>query len=168
MAPALTRPDGRVDEAGLAIGLYDPVVPAMQGFPADSDGYYGSLSCAREVSALGMDCLLIRRSDFDRVGGFEEAYSRQHQAHDLCVRLAKLGLRCVCAPGPRTITHSTEAQRLVDFDVADRALFVERFYERLQAGDPYYNRGFFRAAADYALPPFGGDPQKLALRETVG
>ena len=168
VAPALTRPDGRVGEAGLAIGLYDPVVPAMQGFPADSDGYYGSLSCAREVSALGMDCLLIRRSDFDRVGGFEEAYSRQHQAHDLCVRLAELGLSCVCAPGPLTITHSTEAQRLADFDVADRALFVERFYRRLQAGDPYYNRGFFRAAADYALPPFGGDPQEIALRETVG
>ena len=167
VAPALTLPDGRVDEAGLAIGLYDPVVPAMQGFPADSDGYYGSLSCAREVSALGMDCLLIRRSDFDRVGGFEESYSRQHQAHDLCVRLAELGLSCVCAPGPPTIMHSTEAQRLADFDVADRALFVERFYERLQAGDPYYNRGFFRAAADYALPPFAGDPQEIALRETV-
>ena len=167
VAPALTRPDGRVGEAGLAIGLYDPVVPAMQGFPADSDGYNGSLSCAREVSALGMDCLLIRRSDFDRAGGFEEAYSRQHQAHDLCVRLAELGLSCVCAPGPLTITHATEAQRLADFDVADRALFVERFYSRLQAGDPYYNRGFFRAAADYVLPPFGGDPQEIALRETV-
>jgi len=110
VAPALTLPDGRVDEAGLAIGLYDPVVAAMQGFPADSDGYYGSLSCAREVSALGMDCLLIRRADFDRAGGFEEAYSRQHQAHDLCVRLAELGLSCVCAPGPPTITHSTEAE----------------------------------------------------------
>lgn len=167
VAPVLTRPDGRVGEAGLAIGLYDPVVAAMQGFPADSDGYYGSLSCAREVSALGMDCLLIRRSDFDRVGGFEEAYSRQHQAHDLCMRLAELELSCVCAPGPLTITHSTEAQRLADFDVADRALFVERFYERLQAGDPYYNQGFFRAAADYALPPFGGDPREIALRETV-
>jgi GT2 family glycosyltransferase len=167
VAPALTLPDGRVDEAGLAIGLYDPVVAAMQGFAADSDGYYGSLSCAREVSALGMDCLLIRRADFDRVGGFEEAYSRQHQAHDLCARLAELGLSCVCAPGPPTITHSTEAERLRDFDVADRALFVERFYERLQAGDPYYNRGFFRAAADYALPPFAGDPQEIALRETV-
>jgi glycosyltransferase involved in cell wall biosynthesis len=168
VAPALTRPDGRVDEAGLAIGLYDPVVPAMQGITADSDGYYGSLSCAREVSALGMDCLLIRRSDFDRIGGFEEAYSRQHQAHDLCMRLAELGLSSVCAPGPRTIIHSTEAQRLADFDVADRALFVERFYERLEAGDPYYNRGFFRAAADYALPPFRGDPFQIALRETVG
>ena len=167
VAPALTLPDGRVDEAGLAIGLYDPVVAAMQGFPADSDGYYGSLSCAREVSALGMHCLLIRRSDFDRVGGFEEAYSRQHQAHDLCMRLANLGLSCVCAPGPLTIANSTEAQRLADFDVADRALFVERFYKRLQAGDPYYNRGFFRAAADYALPPFAGDPQEIALRETV-
>jgi hypothetical protein len=156
-----------VHESGAVIGLYDPVVPAMPGFSADSDGYYGSLSCAREVSALGMGCMLIRRSDFDGVGGFEEAYSRQHQAHDLCMRLSEHGRSCVCAPGPRTISHSTEAQRLVDFDVLDRALFVERFYERLRAGDPYYNRGFFRAAADYALPPFRGDPDEIARRETV-
>jgi hypothetical protein len=84
------------------------------------------------------------------------------------MRLAELGLSSICAPIPTTISHSTEAQRLADFDVADRALFVERFYERLDAGDPYYNRGFFRAAADYALPPFGGDPLQIALRETVG
>jgi GT2 family glycosyltransferase len=168
VAPALTRPDGRVDEAGLAIGLYDPIVPAMRGFDADSDGYYGSLCCAREVSALGMSCLLIRRSEFERIGGFEEAYSRQHQEVDLCLRLAEGGLSSVCAPVPPTITHSTEAQRIADFDVADRALFVERFYERLQAGDPYYNRGFFRAAADYALPAFRGDPLEIALQETVG
>ena len=51
--PALTRPDGQVDEAGLAIGLYDPVVPAMEGFPADSDGYYGSLSCAARSRRWG-------------------------------------------------------------------------------------------------------------------
>ena len=76
------------------------------------------------------------------------------------MRLVELELSCVCAPGPPTITHSTEAQRLADFDVADRAPFVERFYERLQAGDPYYNRAFFRAAADYALPAVRGRPRR--------
>jgi GT2 family glycosyltransferase len=168
VGPTLTRPDGRLDAAGVAIGLYDPVVPVMRGFRADADGYYGSLSCAREVSALGMECMLVRRSTFERAGGFEEAYSRQHQGHDLCMRLAELGLSSVCTPAPSAVSHVTEAQRLANFDVTDRALFVDRWYERLEAGDPYFNRGFFRAAADYALPPFGGDPQEIALREAVG
>jgi GT2 family glycosyltransferase len=140
----------------------------MRGFRADADGYYGSLCCAREVSGLGMECMLVRRSTFERAGGFAEAYSRQHQGHDLCMRLAELGLSSICTPAPSAVSHVTEAQRLADFDVTDRALFVDRWYGRLEAGDPYLNRGFFRAAADYTLSPFGGDPQEIALREAVG
>jgi hypothetical protein len=165
--PALVHPDGRVSVAGFAIGLDDPAAPVMRGFDADSDGYYGSLACAREVSAIGMGCLLVSRSDFERVGGFEETYSRQFQDIDLCLKLRDLGRSVVCAPTPRTIDHTTEAQRRSDFDVLDRALFVDRWYERLAAGDPYYGRGFSREAADYRLPPFAGDPLEIAMREAA-
>ncbi len=64
--------------------------------------------------------------------------------------------------------HTTEAQRRSDFDVIDRALFVDRFYETLEAGDPYYSRRFFREAADYKLSAFSADPQEVAMREAVG
>ena len=168
VGPTLIHPDGRVDAAGFAVGLYDPAVPAMRGFDAGGDGYYGSLCCAREVSAIGMDCMLIGREVFDRLGGFEEAYSRQFGDLDLCMRLAKRGLASVCAPAPRTLIRTTEARRLSDFDVIDRALFVDRWYESLEAGDPFYNRRFFRAAADYALSPFSRDPHAIAKRETIG
>jgi GT2 family glycosyltransferase len=168
VGPTITRPDGRVDSAGYAIGLYDPAAPVMRGFAGDADGYYGSLSCAREVSAVGMDCMLVRRSTFERLGGFEEAYSRQFQDLDLCLRIRGLGLSVVCAPSPRTVVHTTEAQRRSDFDVIDRALFVDRAYETLEAGDPYYSRRFFREAADYSVSPFRGDPQEVAMREAVG
>ena len=168
VGPTLTRPDGRVDSAGYAIGLYDPASPVMRGFPGDADGYYGSLSCAREVSAVGMECMLVRRSTFERLGGFEESYSRQFQDLDLCLRIREAGLSVVCAPSPRTIVRITEAQRRSDFDVIDRALFVDRAYDALEAGDPYYSRRFFREAADYTVSPFSGDPQEVAMREAVG
>jgi O-antigen biosynthesis protein len=168
VGPTLVRPDGLVDAAGYAIGLSDPAAPVMRGFPADGDGYYGSLPCAREVSAVGMECMLLRRSLFDQLGGFEEAYSRQFHDFDLCLRIRGLGLSVICTPDPHTVTHTTEARRRADFDVIDRALFVDRFYEDLARGDPYYNPSFFPAAADYAPSPFGGDPLEVAIRETVG
>jgi GT2 family glycosyltransferase len=114
-----------------------------------------------------MECLLVRRSLFERVGGFEKAYSRQFQGPDLCMKLRELRLSVVCTPTPRTIDHTTEADRRTDFDVLDRALFVDRWYEQLAAGDPYYGRGFFREAADYTLPPFGGDALELAMKEAA-
>jgi GT2 family glycosyltransferase len=168
VGPTLVRPDGLVDAAGYAIGLSDPAAPVMRGFPANGDGYYGSLPSAREVSAVGMGCMLLRRSLFDQLGGFEEAYSRQFHDLDLCLRIRGLGLSVICTPDPHTVTHTTEARRWADFDVVDRALFVDRFYEDLARGDPYYNPSFFPAAANYAPSPFGGDPLEVAIRETVG
>ncbi len=85
----------------MAIGLRDPASPMLAGFPADGDGYYGSLPCAREVSAVGSECLLVGRADFEAEGGFNEFYCSQYEDFDLCQRLARRGLRSVYAPRPR-------------------------------------------------------------------
>jgi glycosyltransferase involved in cell wall biosynthesis len=168
VGPTLVDPAGRISAAGIAIGLYDPAVPVMRGFEQSADGYYGSLSCAREVSAVGMGCLMVRRSLFEEVGGFEEAYSRQFQDFDLCLKLRAAGASVICTPTPRTVDHTTEARRLSDFDVLDRALFVDRWYEQLAAGDPYYGRGFLGEVADYTPSPFGGDDAlDLAMKEAA-
>jgi GT2 family glycosyltransferase len=114
-----------------------------------------------------MGCLLVRRSVFEQVGGFEEAYSRQFQAPDLCLKLRELELPVVCAPCPAAIDHTTEARRRADFDVIDRALFVDRWYEQIDAGDPYYSRGLRREAADYTPSQFRGDELELAMKEAA-
>jgi glycosyltransferase involved in cell wall biosynthesis len=167
VGPTLVRPDGRVSAAGYAIGLYDPATPVMRGFDGAGDGYYGALACAREVSAVGMECMLVRRSLFERVSGFEEAYSRQFQGPDLCLKLQEAEASTICTPVPRTIDHTTEADRRSDFDVLDRALFVDRWYERLVAGDPYYGRGFMREAADYTPTPVRANELDLAMKEAA-
>jgi len=167
VGPTLLRPDGRVSASGFAIGLADPATPVMRGFEADSDGYYGALCCAREVSALGIGCMLVRRSLFERVGGFEEAYSRQFADHDLCLKLREAGASVICAPVPGAVDRTTEALRRSDFDVIDRALFVDRWYERLAGGDPYYGHGFLREAADYTPSSFRGDALELAMTEAA-
>jgi GT2 family glycosyltransferase len=167
VGPTLVRPDGGVSASGFAIGLLDPATPVMRGFDADGDGYYGALSCAREVSAVGIGCMLVRRSLFERVGGFEESYSRQFHDVDLCMKLRRAGASVICAPTPHMIDRTTEADRRADFDVLDRALFVDRWYERLAAGDPYYGRGFLREAADYTPSPLRDDELDLAMKEAA-
>lgn len=149
VGPLLARPDGLVDQAGAAIGLRDPVSPMLAGFPADGDGYYGSLPCAREVSALGAECLLVRRSEFEAEHGFNEFYGCQYEDYDLCQRLARRGLKSVYAPRPRLVNHRTPAGRRAVTDAVDRALFVDCWYDELMRGDPYFNPGFAQQLADY-------------------
>jgi GT2 family glycosyltransferase len=147
--PLVSRPDGLVDQAGVAIGLRDPASPMLSGFPADGDGYYGALPCAREVSALSSEALLIGREHFEAEGGFNELYSREYEDFDLCQRLARRGLESVYAPRPRLVTHRTPAGRRAGTDIVDRALFVDCWYDELMAGDPYFNPGFAQQLADY-------------------
>jgi GT2 family glycosyltransferase len=147
--PVLSRPNGRVQAAGYAVGLREPAAAALQGSPDDGDGYYGNLACAREVAAVSMDCMVIRSSVFSELGGFDPDFSRQFHDLDLCMELGSRGLSSVCSPYPRTFTHRSNAVRRRDFDVIDRALFAERRYEALRSGDPYFNPGFVRGRADY-------------------
>jgi O-antigen biosynthesis protein len=149
VGPLLARPDGLVDQAGIAIGLRDPAGPMLAGFPADGDGYYGALPCAREVSAVSSECLLVRGADFEAENGFNEFYSRQYEDFDLCQRLAGRGLKSVYAPRPRLLNHRTPAGRRAATDVVDRALFVDCWYDELMRGDPYFNPGFAQQIADY-------------------
>jgi GT2 family glycosyltransferase len=149
VGPMLVRPGGRVEAAGVAVGLRDPAAPMLAGFSADGDGYYGSMPCARDVSALSSECMLIARDSFEEEGGFDELYLREYEDFDLCQRLRRRGYRCVYAPRPRLLTHRSEAARRAGIDVVDRALFVDNWYDQLKAGDPYFNPGFARQQADY-------------------
>ncbi|HEY7456968.1 MAG TPA: glycosyltransferase [Solirubrobacterales bacterium] len=147
--PLLARPDGLVAQAGVAIGLREPAGPMLAGFPADGDGYYGSLPCAREVSALSADCMLVRRAEFEALGGFNEFYSSRYEDFDLCRRLAARGLASVYVPGARLVNHRLPAAERAAEDGLDRALFVDCWWDELVRGDPYFNPGFAQQIADY-------------------
>ncbi len=154
--PLLLRPDGHVAAAGLALGLEDPALPVLEGRSADGDGYYGSLPCPREVSAVSGDCMLVSRAAFERGGGFDEVYESGYEDVDLCQRLIAQGLRVVYAPEPAMVDHRRTASRQAAFDVLDRALFVDLWYDELTRGDPYYNANFSPEDANYSPPRANG------------
>lgn len=111
----------------------------MRGFPADSDGYFGSLSCAREVSAVTAACLAMRREKFLEMGGFREAFRTIYQDLDLCLRLRAEGLRIIYTPRA-SLYHHESRSRGKTYDPLDRALLLDRWGKTIAAGDPYLNR----------------------------
>jgi GT2 family glycosyltransferase len=179
VAPVSVHPDGRVDHAGLTLrrgGTDDggdrlawwhggaPVAPVMRGAPGDSDGYYGSLSCAREVAAVPASCMLVARTLFERAEGFDEQYRIRYHDVDLCLRVRRMGLGVVCTPRPRAVSRATSPDGAGE-DVVDRALLVDSWFDELDRGDPYLSSDL-SAAMTPIEPDAGG---RLApLRRLAG
>jgi len=138
VSPLLLYPDRSVQHAGVVLGMRGTADHIMRGFPADSDGYFGSLSCAREVSAVTGACMALKRKTFLELGGFREDFRTIYQDVDLCLRLRARGLRILYTPRA-SLYHHESRSRGNQYDALDRALILERWGKVIAAGDPYFN-----------------------------
>jgi GT2 family glycosyltransferase len=141
-----------VQHAGVVIGMRGTADHVMRGFPANSDGYAGSLSCTREVSAVTGACLAIRRQDYQALGGLVDHYATHYQDVDLCLQVRALGKRILCVPRAR-LYHDESATRGSAYDLLDRALLLDSWGKTITPGDPYYNANFWLERSDYSLRP---------------
>ena len=65
----------------------------------------------RDAGWLSGSCLLVRRSAFDRIGGFDEGYFMYFEDVDLGQRLGSAGYRNIYAPSAKVVhsgAHATE------------------------------------------------------------
>jgi O-antigen biosynthesis protein len=153
VGPKLLDPDNSVAHAGIVLGIRGAADHVMRGLPGNADGYFGSLACAREVSALTGACLMVRRNDYLQLGGFSEDYAVHYQDFDFCLRLLDQGRRIVLVPHAALYHHEAVHHR-DDDDALDRALFIDTWRHQIKNGDRYYNRNFFiDPSASYQIRP---------------
>lgn len=122
----------------------------MRGFPADCDGYMGSLACTREVTAVTAAALMISRRKFQLLGGLCERYQRHYDDLDFCLRLRSRGLRNLCVSTARLVHHESRS-RGDKYDYTDRMLLLDRWESLIDEGDEYYNPNFDRESTDYRV-----------------
>ena len=146
----LTYPDRTVQHAGIVLGLRGTADHIMRGFPRDSDGYAGSLSCAREVSAVTGACLMMTKEDYDNLGGLVEYYATHYQDVDLCLRIISQGKQIICVPQVELV-HYESVSRKAYYDLVDRALLLDSWADMISDYDPYYNVNFSFEHTDYSL-----------------
>jgi GT2 family glycosyltransferase len=144
--------NGTVQHAGIALGMRGTADHTMRGFPSDVDGYAGSLVCAREVSAVTGACLMMRKSLFLEIGGFNEHFFTAYQDVDLCLRLRDRGLRIIYTP-EAVVVHHESVSRKSYYDMVDRMLLLDRWEPVIERGDPYYNPNLVLERGDYSLRP---------------
>jgi GT2 family glycosyltransferase len=141
--------DRTVQHAGVALGMRGTADHVMRGFPAGVDGYAGSLACAREVSAVTGACMIMRKSLFHEIGGFNEHFFTAYQDVDLCLRLRERGLRLICTPRALAVHHESVSRQSY-YDMIDRMLLLDRWESVIERGDPYYNPNLNLELGDYS------------------
>src|SRR5262249_48106985 len=83
----LLYPDGRVQHAGVLLGVGHGAGHFFHGAPGDREGYFGFLALTRRVSAVTAACMALRRATYLEVGGLDENLPVAFNDVDLCLRL---------------------------------------------------------------------------------
>lgn len=139
----LLNRDGSIAQGGLVLGLAGSVGPAFAGVSAQAPGYMDRLCLDQNYSALGGECLMLRRALFIEMGGFDAAPLLScWTAVDLCLKLQRSGYLNVWTPHARLLLDA-EPVPAPSADQED-ALYA-RWLPAL-ARDPAYNRNLSLAA----------------------
>ncbi|MBK6744375.1 MAG: glycosyltransferase [Hydrogenophilales bacterium] len=104
-------------------------------------GYVGSLIASHEVSAVTGACMLIRKSVFDEIGGFDEGLVVGYGDVDLCLRTRERGYRVVFCPHAELLHHEsyTRGRNPEDPHPEDSERFTAKWQDYYRLGDPYFN-----------------------------
>ncbi len=144
VAPKLLYEGGRIQHAGLVMGVRGLAGTAFHQSMAESTEHFNLAQSLRDVAALSAACLAMRREDFIRVGGFDAVNTPiAHSDIDLCFKVREAGLRCVYTPYA-TLSHAGHASIGVEeakeeIRGKDKAsIYLLKRWPRYTTHDPYF------------------------------
>jgi GT2 family glycosyltransferase len=150
--------DRRVQHAGVVLGFNESADHALkfQNVYLDDNGrrnlgYNCSLTSTRDFSAVTGACLMMRKSLFETLGGFDETMPIGFNDTDLCLRIRAAGYR-ILYDGATMLYHyesATRSRTQQVFHPDDTRSMIERWGAALRAGDPFYNPNLSLVTQDH-------------------
>lgn len=140
----LLYPSGHIQHAGLAFNKDGPH-HVFVGVPGDTP----FVLRRREYQAVTGAALAIRRGEFERQGGFDEAFQNSFEDVDLCLKVVRDGGRVVYVPD--SVAHHFESMtegRLGPTDMRNYDLFMERWRGRYRCDIDDLHRQAVREGVD--------------------
>jgi GT2 family glycosyltransferase len=157
----LYYPDGRIQHAGLILGIGGMAGHAWHGFPRDTHGQGYRALLQQTMSAVTAACLVIRRETYLKVGGLdEENFKVALNDVDFCLKVRAAGYRNLFTPFAELYHHESASRGYEDNDEKRQRFAHET--ERLQKkwgealfNDPAYNPNLTLDRVDFSLanPP---------------
>lgn len=118
-------------------GLFDY---SMKGLDIAEPGYYRRLVEPQNVSVTDYRCVMLKKSMILSQNGLNENMPLGLAVFDYCLNGEKNGKRAVYTPYANVVYLGEDNWPV--YEEKDKEYFEEKWRERIEKGDPYYNKNF--------------------------
>ena len=153
----LYYPDDTIQHAGVVLGLDGIAGHIMCRASREDPGYFGRMISVQEISAVTAACMMVKKSEFDSVKGFDETFQVAFNDIDLCMKFRAAGKKIVFTPYAELYHYESKSRGLEDtpekqfrFDKEVKR-FQEKWAQQLEMGDPYYSPNLSVTEGDCSL-----------------
>lgn len=153
----LYYPDDTIQHAGVVLGLGGIAGHIMCRASKEDPGYFGRMISVQEISAVTAACMMVKKSDFDAVGGLDETFQVAFNDIDLCMKFRAAGKKIIFTPYAELYHYESKSRGLEDtpekqfrFDKEVKR-FQEKWAKQLEMGDPYYSPNLSVTEGDCSL-----------------
>lgn len=153
----LYYPDDTIQHAGVVLGLGGIAGHIMCRASREDPGYFGRMISVQEISAVTAACMMVKKSDFDAVGGLDETFQVAFNDIDLCMKFRTAGKKIIFTPYAELYHYESKSRGLEDtpekqfrFDKEVKR-FQEKWAQQLEMGDPYYSPNLSVTEGDCSL-----------------
>ena len=153
----LYYPDDTIQHAGTIIGIGGIAGHAFLNMPRSRTGYLHKASIQMDLSAVTAACMMMKRSVFEQLGGFEERLTVAFNDVDLCLRTVQAGYLVVYNPEVELYHYESKSRGSEDNEEKVRRFQSEiefmrtRWITILKEGDPNYNKNLTLSKWNYSL-----------------
>lgn len=141
----LYYPDETIQHAGVIIGLGGVAGHIFSGVSRYEPSYVGRAIMSQNLSAVTAACMMMKRSVFEQVEGFDEKFQVAFNDVDLCMKTTQSGYQIVFTPDVELYHYESKSRGAEDTGNKQSRFYQEvyRFENKwpdiLEKGDPYYN-----------------------------
>jgi GT2 family glycosyltransferase len=153
----LLYPDGRIQHAGVVIGVGNAAGHAHRFVRPEEPGYFHRHAMPQFTTAVTGACLVVAKDRFLAVGGLDERnFAVAFNDVDLCLRLNRQGWQSFYEPRA-TLVHHESVSRGFDHDPVGAARFagelaaLKRLWKTDEIFDPYHHPQLSRASERFAV-----------------